>query len=461
MRRGRAITCTGIRINAPAAIHSEKLARLRAELRECGNDAIGLAKNTSNLFRNRASRSRPRIDLAGFNQVIAVDRAAGIVECEAMTTYAALVEATLTHGVMPCVVPQLKSITIGGATVGVGIESSSFRYGLVHRTICAVDVLLADGSVVTCTPDNEHRDLFYGLPNSYGTLGYALKITARVVPTKPFVELTHMRHHDAAEYFTDLAQRCKGDADFIDGTVFDANEMYVTSGRFVETCPGASDYSFERIYYRSIRKQPRDYLKTVDYIWRWDTDWFWCSKNLYAQNPLIRRLLGRQRLNSVTYQKIMRWNEKWGITRALSIFNGAHTETVIQDIDIPVEHAAEFLDFLLREVGILPIWICPIGGRAAARQFPLYRLRPGKLYINFGFWDTVRARERTPSGYFNRRIEQVTGELCGIKSLYSDAYYREDEFWDIYNGAAYAALKQRYDPHGKFRNLYEKCVQKL
>ena len=88
-------------------------------------------------------------------------------------------------------------------------------------------------------------------------------------------------------------------------------------------------------------------------------------------------------------------------------------------------------------------------------------MRPGKLYINFGFWDTVRGRERAPPGYFNRRIEQITGELGGVKSLYSDVYYGEDEFWKIYNGAAYAALKQRYDPRGKFRNLYEKCVQKL
>ncbi len=117
-------------------------------------------------------------------------------------------------------------------------------------------------------------------------------------------------------------------------------------------------------------KKSRDYLTVADFIWRWDTDWFWCSKNLLAQNPLVRRLLGRQRLNSVTYQKIMRWNDKWGVTRALARLRGAHTETVIQDIDIPVEHAAEFLAFLLREVGILPIWICPIGGRPAAREFP-------------------------------------------------------------------------------------------
>jgi FAD/FMN-containing dehydrogenase len=145
----------------------------------------------------------------------------------------------------------------------------------------------------------------------------------------------------------------------------------------------------------------------------------------------------------------------------MSKLGGAHAETVIQDIDIPVEHAAEFLEFLLCEVGILPIWICPIGGRAAAREFPLYRLRSHTLYINFGFWDTVRRREPAPRGHVNRRIEHAARELGGIKSLYSDAYFAEDEFWDIYNGAAYALLKRRYDPRGKFRNLYEKCVQRL
>ncbi len=58
----------------------------------------------------------------------------------------------------------------------------------------------------------------------------------------------------------------------------------------------------------------------------------------------------------------------------------------------------------------------------------------------------------------NRRIESAVRELGGIKSLYSDAFFAEDEFWNIYNGAAYADLKQRYDPRGKFRNLYDKCV---
>ena len=105
-----------------------------------------------------------------------------------MITYADLVDATLDHGYMPMVVPQLKSITIGGAVAGVGIESTSFRHGLPHETVLEMDVLLSDGSVVTCSPDNEYSDLYYGIPNSYGTLGYVLKLKTPALPVKPYVK---------------------------------------------------------------------------------------------------------------------------------------------------------------------------------------------------------------------------------------------------------------------------------
>jgi hypothetical protein len=79
-----------------------------------------------------------------------------------------------------------------------------------------------------------------------------------------------------------------------------------------------SDYTYAHIYYRSIAEKREDWLTTHDYLWRWDTDWFWCSKNLLAQNPLVRRLYGRERLGSRTYSKIMRWNARVGLTRAVS-----------------------------------------------------------------------------------------------------------------------------------------------
>src|SRR3989454_1648705 len=284
------------------------------------------------------------------------------------------------HDALPIFVPQVKSITIGGAAAGVGIEASSFRFGLVHDTLLALDVLLADGSIVNCTPENENRDLFFGFPNSYGTLGYALKVTARTVPVKPYVRIEHVRHIDPTRYFEDLAARCRAkDADFIDGTVFSGEEMFITLGRFADKAPATSDYSFENIYYRSIREKKSDWLSVKDFLWRWDTDWFWCSKNLFVQNPFVRRLVGRKRLNSTTYAKVMRWNSKWGFTRAFSRLSGKHPESVIQDVDVPIGRAPEFLTFFLEEVGILPVWICPIGGYDTQERFPLYPVDPRAL----------------------------------------------------------------------------------
>jgi FAD/FMN-containing dehydrogenase len=131
----------------------------------------------------------------------------------------------------------------------------------------------------------------------------------------------------------------------------------------------------------------------------------------------------------------------------------------VQDVEIPVERAGEFIDFFLREVPILPIWICPLRQRNPAARWDLYALDPERLYVNFGFWSTVALADGQPDGTSNRRIEQVVEELGGRKSLYSTSFYGRDEFWRLYNGEAYAELKRRYDGDGRLLDLYEKCVQ--
>lgn len=440
--------------------YAAKLDALAARLKE-GGGPIGLAKDTSNLFRDRTAAAQRKLDVRPFCEVLRVDREAGFIEAEGMASYEALVRACLPHGVMPAVVPQLKTITLGGALAGAGIEASSHRYGLVHETVLDFDMIAADGRVLVCTPENEHADLFFAFPNSYGTFGYALRIKARAVPVKPYVRIEHLPFDDASAFFSEVERRCRaGDADFIDGTLFEPNRMFLTLARFADSAPYASDYTFERIYYRSIPEKREDWLTVHDFIWRWDTDWFWCSKNVLAQNPLVRRLYGRKRLGSRTYTKIMRWNSRVGLTAALERLLGLRSESVIQDVDVPLARAAEFLDFYSREIGIWPMWICPIGPQAKAARYTLYPMR-NELYVNFGFWDVIRTRKAHPRGHFNRMIEEKVAALGGIKSLYSDSYFPEEEFWRLYGGEAYRAVKGKYDPEGVFPDLYAKCVQRV
>ncbi len=436
------------------ADHCEYVERLAAILRST-DGPVRLHKRTSNLFRPRERADRVLLDATGLGHVISVDAAARTANVEGMTTYVDLVDATLPHGLAPMVVPELKSITVGGATTGLGIESSAFRHGLVHETVAAFDVLLADGEVLRCSPD-EHPDLYYGFPNSYGSLGYATRLTVRLMKVRPFVRLRHERYTDPARFFAAVEAECaRPSCDYCDGVFFGPGDFVLTRATSVEKLPGGaspSDYTWMRQYWRSLRDLPEDYLTIHDYLWRWDTDWFWCSRNVGAHLAPVRLVLGRRGLSSVTYQKVMRAAQRWPL-RSLERLR-QRRESVIQDVDIPIGAAAEFLAEFHSQVGITPVWICPF--IVTTDRFPLYRLRTDAPYVNFGFWDTIPTLE--PEGHYNAVVERLVARHGGKKSLYSRSTYDEATFWSLYDREAYELLKRRYDPRGRFPGLYAKAV---
>jgi len=428
---------------------------------------VRLAKSTSNLFRFRedGGPGQATLDVSAFTRVLAVDPVARTAIVGGMTTYQDLVDATLRHGLMPLVVPQLKTITLGGAVCGLGIESTSLRNGLPHESVLEMDILTGDGRVVTAAPDSAHEALYRGFPNSYGTLGYALWLTISLEPVAPFVHLRHFRFSSPPEAMTAIAQIARDgsydghQADFVDGTAFGPGELYLTVGARSEVAPWLSDYTGQRIYYQSIRGPREDFLTIRDYLWRWDTDWFWCSRPFGVQRPLIRRAWPRRYRRSDVYRKLVAFDRRHGLTAAMDARRGAPAqEMVVQDVEIPVQRAAEFYDFFATKIGMSPVWLCPLRLRGD-RTWPLYPLTPDQVYVNFGFWGNVALPPGGVDGHYNRQIEDVVTELGGHKGLYSTSFYSEDEFWRRYNGPAYADLKQEYDAEGRLASLYDKCVR--
>lgn len=458
---------------------------------------VRLAKRTSNLFRHGTARNRARtgLDLGSFRGVFDVDHEARTARVGGLTTYEELVDALLPERLVPLVVPQLRTITIGGAVTGLGIEASSFRNGLPHESVLEMRVLTggADGrgEVVTATSDNEHAELFRAFPNSYGSLGYVLDLVIELEPTSPYVALRHLRFDhldrltDAIRLVLDTRVWEGQRVDFVDGVVFGARESYLTLGHWserVEGQPAPSDYTGDRIYYRSIRERRSDVLTAHDYLWRWDTDWFWCSAAFGAQQPTIRRLWPKDKLRSDVYWRIVAFEQRHGVMAAIDARRGRlPRERVIQDVEIPLDRTGEFLTWFLQHVPIEPLWVCPIQlrrkdgdsgsepggihppadepGDHGSPPWPLYPMQPGVPYVNVGFWSSVEIRPGAQSGDVNRAIEAKVTELGGHKSLYSDAYYDEATFARLYGGEAIVAAKRRYDPRGRFPTLYEKAVQ--
>jgi len=394
-------------------------------------EPVRLAKRTSNLFRSRTTSAAPGLDVSGLTGVLSVDPYTRTAEVAGMCTYEDLVAATLPHGLSPLVVPQLKTITLGGAVTGLGIESTSFRNGLPHESVLEMDILTGAGEIVTATPDGEHADLFHGFPNSYGSLGYATRLKIELEPIRSRVSLRHFRFRtlealiDATQHIVAHRSWEGEDVDYLDGVVFTADEAYLTLGRRSDDRGQPSDYTKEHIYYRSIQHDvatpKHDLLTTHDYLWRWDTDWFWCSRAFGAQNPRIRRLWPQHLLRSSVYWTLVALDRRWSVAdRIEARHDRPPRERVVQDVEIPLERTEEFLRWFLETIPIEPIWLCPLRLRdrdsdtdsgtgneprnTPERPWPLYPLRRGETYVNVGFWSTVPATPGQP-GAANRRIE--------------------------------------------------------
>ncbi|UDY24838.1 FAD-binding oxidoreductase [Nocardioides sp. Kera G14] len=443
---------------------------------------VRLAKRTTNLFRVRAESTAPGLDVSGLAGVIEVDAHAQTADVQGMCTYEDLVAATLPHGLMPYVVPQLRTITLGGAVTGLGIESTSFRNGLPHESVLEMDVFTGAGDVITATPDNEHADLFETFPNSYGSLGYATRLKIRLEKVPPYVALRHVRFEDAellAKTITAITESHEYDGqrvDGLDGVAFAPGEYYLTLARFAtaeETGIArphevTSDYTGQHVYYRSLQEraahgQGQDLLTILDYIWRWDTDWFWCSGAFGAQNPQIRRFWPRRYRRSDVYMKLLGLDRRFGIADKLDDRAGRpRRERVVQDIEVPIENLGAFLEWFDAEIGMRPVWLCPLvsTGTATGEQWRSYPLKPGELYVNAGFWGTVHVGDDAENAPKNRAIEARVHELGGHKSLYSEAFYDEPTFAELYNTPNLDAVKATYDPDNRLTSLYDKTVKR-
>ena len=472
---GTALLDAALRGRAPdadrrIADYPARVEGIRGELSALApGTTVRLRKRTSNLFRPRA-QSPGTLDAARFDGVIGIDVDARTADVGGMTTYEDLVAATLAHGLMPLVVPQLKTITLGGAVTGLGIESTSFRNGCPHESVIELDILTGAGEVVTARADNEHHELFFAFPNSFGSLGYALRLRIELEPVSPYVHLRHLRFDDADSAVTALARISttrthEGErVDFADGTWFGADEVYLSLGRFTETAPYVSDYTGQQIYYRSIRDRSagrvkQDWLTTSDYLWRWDTDWFWCSRAFGAQNPRLRRVWPPRWRRSDFYWKLIALNRRLRFAERMERWHGRpEREEVVQDIEVPIERVPEFLRFLDETTGIEPVWLCPLRQRNPDVIWSLYPLDPEVVYVNIGFWSSVALPLGERDGFHNRAIERKVEALGGRKSLYSTSYYSPEEFWSTYGGDAYARVRSAYDPDSRLLDLYAKTV---
>lgn len=436
--------------------HQQRVRRLQKEMANNTQPLYVKKRTISNLFRydGRRKASAREVDLSAFDKPLYIDTDKQTLEVQGLATYESIVDFVLPHGLAPTVTPELKRITVGGAIVGIGIETNSFRYGFVHDSLLEAEVLLPDGRVVVCSPDNEYADLFHGLPNSYGTLGYILRATIRLRTVTPYVQLTTKRVATAKALAAAMEQAVKAPTtDYIESLLYAADELYLIVGKHVESASELTSIYGQTIFYREISRPGTIVLKTKDYLFRYDPEWFWAlpETRLYR---LFRALAPVHIRNSGFYAKYVRWQQAVGMSPEED-----HLEKLIQDWEVPWDQGVKLLDFALDNLLLdnKPLLAAPVQTFSRASSYPM---PPGKLYLNLGSYSLVQKRPGQSDEYHHTKLMDA---FCfrhkGIKMLYSTTFLDEKDFTMHYGGKTYADLKATYDPQQLLPSLYQKAVQ--
>ena len=294
-------------------------------------------------------QSRP-IDVSRLGRILEIDVEGRRCTAEPAVTFAEVLRATLKHGLIPRVVPELEGITLGGAVAGCSVESMSFRFGGFHDGCTAYEIVTGDGRVLSCSPEND--PLAFGMIHgSYGTLGILTKLTFRLEPAKPYVRLTYRRLGSAHAFHEAMLEACRaGEWDFIDGIAHGPRSWILCLGRFTGAAPYTSSYRWLDIFYKSTNVRSEDYLTTEDYCFRYDTECHWLTKTL---PPLewkpVRFAIGKQVLGSTN---LIRWSK-----RLAPVLGLKKRPDLVVDVFIPSRRCEEFYRWYEADFAFWPLWI--------------------------------------------------------------------------------------------------------
>jgi Delta24-sterol reductase len=433
--------------------------------------------NTNSTRLSERTRSAT-VDISRLSHVISVSTSKQTCLVEPNVPMDKLVEATLRHGLIPPVVPEFPGITVGGGFAGTAGESSSFKHGFFDKAVTWLEVVLANGEVVTAST-TERQDLLKAMAGTFGTLGVATLFEMRLVPAKDFVQLSYIPVkgiEHAQEVIKQIFEEGESGTDFLDGIMFSPDEGVIMTGRYAdrdESTKAMPTVTFTKAwdlwFYQHVETKLRsstapmtDLVPLTDYLFRYDRGAFWTGR--FAFKYFL-----------IPFTRATRWLADYFMHTRIMYHalhrSGLYQRFIIQDMALPNKNMPEFSRWLDEELPhVYPRWLCPLRTGEGVSMNPHSRNPEDSLVdatrsadfsnalLNVGVWGETPAS--TLQVTINRQIEAKLKSLSGMKWLYAQTFYTEDEFWSIYDKEWYDSLRTKYQAEGFIPNVYEKVRTK-
>lgn len=144
------------------------------------------------------------LHLQELNKVL--DKESTSIWVEANSSWAQLLEKTLSDSQIPYVLPYNCNLSIGGVLSAAGIGASSFKYGSISAHVKALEVVLAKGEVQIV---DAQSPLFHACLSGQGLFGVITKACIQLRPCLKHVRTFYFVYLDEEQWLNDLSELTK------------------------------------------------------------------------------------------------------------------------------------------------------------------------------------------------------------------------------------------------------------
>jgi FAD/FMN-containing dehydrogenase len=379
------------------------------------------------------------LDMTGFDQVLAVDKANKTVTVQAGATWGDVFQAINPYGLSVEVMQAYNGFTVGGA-MSVNVHESDPNFGPLVQTVESFRLLLANGTVVNVSR-TENPELFSLVIGGYGMFGVILDATLHLTD-----DAVYRKHEQVVDYrdYYDLFRERKNESGI--GQIFARlsiakdstflREMVVTSYNVTnESPPGihdlqAGDPTLKKLFFGLSR----------DFDWGKKLRWYLQKEHsdLADPNVISRNDLMDESLDFLQY------DSSWDTD-------------ILQEYFVPVDQLPAFIDdlrdvttsynanLLSATIRYLPVDTESMMSYSAREEFGVV------LYFNVGTsaHDQARVQEWT------RQLVDDAVALHGSFYLPYETYATSAQLHAAYaNTDLFFAKKKEYDPDLRFMSEF-------
>lgn len=384
-----------------------------------------------------ASPNSQHIDMRGMNQVITFSPGEKTIRVQTGIRWCDIQQFIDPHNLSVKIMQTYANFTVGGS-LSVNVHGRYIGMGPLILSVRSILIVLANGELLHCTPQ-ENPDVFNGAIGGYGGLGVIAEAELELADNVR-VERKSIRMPASSylSYFKENVRK-NGDTIFHNADIYPRHYSRINAVSWNKT-------------QKSITNKRR--LMSVSGGFWLEKYFFWVFSETFSGNwrreHIIDPLL-------FLFNKVHWRNYEAGYDVAeLEPLSRSQRTYVLQEYFVPVDQLNRFLPLMSEILQRHRVNVINVSIRHASKDSGSMMAWAREEVFAFVLYYKQRTRDnsRTRVAIWTRELIDAVIACSGTYYLPYQAHARQDQFHDAYPDARKLfALKQKIDPHFRFRNI--------